>query len=201
MASCASVSTCLRAALSATTCFEHLDSKDPIRTFSFTRVLRASWKGPLVLALMLSRCAFSVAWPRSTASSAAWSSFSASSIASNGLSKSAPRDFARFSAAGTAFSTLSWSLFTSSVHASIMFLAARLSTASWRRFFSPSMSSLCCCCASATLLFSAAWRPWTLAIRGLSFPSSAFVSARGPLLTPRSSSLFWSMYLLVELIA
>mmetsp|Transcript_112809 Transcript_112809/g.329649 ORF Transcript_112809/g.329649 Transcript_112809/m.329649 type:complete len:259 (+) Transcript_112809:631-1407(+) len=191
-ASCASASTCRRAARIASTCFWQRDSQLPSFTFSLTSTPRASEKGPLMFTLISSRCTFSWVWPLSTASSAAWSSRSAASIAAMGLSRSAPPDFTRASAAGTHTSTRSCSAVTAAVLSSIMVLAVRRSIASWRRFFSASMPAECLFCASRTFFFNADCKYCTFTTRGLSFMSSALVSTNGPVFTPRSSSAFLS---------
>mmetsp|Transcript_3531 Transcript_3531/g.10288 ORF Transcript_3531/g.10288 Transcript_3531/m.10288 type:complete len:272 (-) Transcript_3531:3751-4566(-) len=143
IAAWASPSTCFLAAFRAVICFWPLDSKEPSRTFSFTSMLRASEKGPLALVLISSRWALIMAWPLSTDSSVTCSSFSALSISASGLSRSAPLVFTRASAAGMLLSTCSCSLLAASLASSMIVLAARLSMASWRRFFSPSMLSTC----------------------------------------------------------
>mmetsp|Transcript_33381 Transcript_33381/g.95895 ORF Transcript_33381/g.95895 Transcript_33381/m.95895 type:complete len:240 (+) Transcript_33381:1369-2088(+) len=199
MASCASSSTCFRAVLSAVSCFWHLASKAPRRTFSLTSALRASANGPLTLFFTSSKWPFMPPWPFSISSIRAWRSFSHCSMAESGSSRSAPRLFTRASAAGRCLSACSCSVFAACVAVSTIAFAARLSTASCRRLFSPSMLSLCCFCASATFFFRSCCATCTLLTRGFNLVISTLVSAKGPVFTPRSSSTFWSMYFIVWL--
>mmetsp|Transcript_76286 Transcript_76286/g.235539 ORF Transcript_76286/g.235539 Transcript_76286/m.235539 type:complete len:247 (+) Transcript_76286:1419-2159(+) len=200
-APCELISTWLRAVLRAACCLRHLDSKEPMRTFIFTSVLRASEKGPLVLFLTSSKWPFRLIWPFSMSSSRVWMSFSDLSRAATGSSRSAPQFCARASAASVTLSASSWSLSRTCVAASTIFLAARLSTASCRRRFSPSMLSWYCLWASPTFFFSSCCECCTFVTRGFSLDNSALVSAKGPVLTPRSSSTFCSRYFMVWLMA
>mmetsp|Transcript_132606 Transcript_132606/g.369699 ORF Transcript_132606/g.369699 Transcript_132606/m.369699 type:complete len:278 (+) Transcript_132606:1675-2508(+) len=193
-ACCASPATCFRAAFRATICFLHRDSKAPTMTFVLTSMLLASLKGPLLEVLMASRCSLTFARAFSTDSDAASSSFSPCSMAFSGLSSSAPRLFTSFSTAGMAASTAAVLAFISASTSLIMPAAAFLSAASCRFLLSSSTCSFIRFSDSLTFFFNCDWVYWTLLTRGLILPSSAFVSARGPVRTDFNSSVFCSKY-------
>mmetsp|Transcript_82159 Transcript_82159/g.232672 ORF Transcript_82159/g.232672 Transcript_82159/m.232672 type:complete len:274 (+) Transcript_82159:1465-2286(+) len=194
-AACASTATCFRAALRATICFLHFESRAPTFTFILTRALRASLNGPFDEALMESMCSLILACVFSMDCTTTSSSFSFSSSATRGLSSSEALLPASFSAAGTAVSTLLPHAATSPSTSSMIAWATFLSAASCRFFFSISMRSFIFFSDSPTFFFSWEWAYWTLLTRGLILLSSDLVSAKGPAFTDLSSSDFCSMYL------
>mmetsp|Transcript_15845 Transcript_15845/g.34665 ORF Transcript_15845/g.34665 Transcript_15845/m.34665 type:complete len:218 (-) Transcript_15845:2320-2973(-) len=185
--SCAWLSSCCLALFNDVMCFLHFVSRLVTLTFSLTRELRRSAKGPLVELFSFSKRSLIRVRALSTAPEAASSPALALSAASNGSSA-----FDQPSAAGKAFSTSSTAAASAAVASVSMVAAAFLSASSCLFFFSASMTSFSFFCAESTFRFRSAWLWAALVIRGRILRSCALVSARGPAFTAVSSSALWS---------
>mmetsp|Transcript_59208 Transcript_59208/g.171636 ORF Transcript_59208/g.171636 Transcript_59208/m.171636 type:complete len:454 (+) Transcript_59208:587-1948(+) len=141
----ASSPTCFRAAPSRDICFLAFRSISPTFTLCFTKVARASLKGPLTAFLMLSVFSSSLmaSMDFSARPTKASKSFSASSKAFMGSSLPAPLEAARACAADITASALVSASLTVSLACLRILSAAWRSMASWRRFFSASIAACC----------------------------------------------------------
>mmetsp|Transcript_46294 Transcript_46294/g.138389 ORF Transcript_46294/g.138389 Transcript_46294/m.138389 type:complete len:234 (-) Transcript_46294:901-1602(-) len=200
-ACCASWATCFRAPRRAFICFLHLESSAPTFTFSLTKLLLASLKGPDWEVLISSMRSLMLACVFSMDCSAASKPCSASSMAFSGFSSSLPRSATSVSAAGNAASTAEVLEVTRASTSAIMAAQIFRWAASCRFFRSASTRWLMRFSKSTTFFLICERVYCTLLTRGLSLASSAFVSARGPARTAFSSSAFCSRYLPASLAA